>query len=160
MSPRPLRYRKISIPPVISGFKPYGGMRDNSEPGRVFLQIEEYEALRLVDFEMLNHSQASALMNVSRPTLTRICSRARQKVAEAFVMGKQIIIEGGKIYFDNQWFTCRSCGCFFNNTGKETGSDCPLCGSKNTIPPFPDEKKVTEEEKKKEFISEPNTVII
>ncbi len=135
MSPRPIRYRKISIPPVISGFKPYGGNSNNRHSRAVFLQIEEYEALRLVDFEMLNHTQASVIMDVSRPTLTRICARARQKVAEAFVVGKQIIIEGGKIYFDNEWFTCRSCRCFFNNPIDGTGIDCPLCGSKDISHP-------------------------
>jgi len=160
MSPRPLRYRKISLPPVISGFKPYGGMRKNGHVETVFLQMEEYEALRLVDFEMLNHSQASTVMNVSRPTLTRICSRARRKVAEAFVMGKQIIIEGGKIYFDNEWFTCHSCGCFFNNPVKEQDFFCPLCGSKDTVHPCYEEKTLNEEEKDSEFFSKANKLII
>lgn len=135
-------------------------MRNNRHAGTIFLQIEEYEALRLVDFEMLNHSQASAIMDVSRPTLTRICARARQKVAEAFVLGKQIIIEGGKIYFDNEWFTCRSCSCFFNNPGKEMGMDCPLCGSKDISHPGFNGKTGTEEEKNKDLFPESNTVII
>ncbi len=144
MCPRPLKYRRISIPPVISGFKPYGGMSDNSHVETVFLQIEEYEALKLVDFEKLNHSQASEVMNVSRPTLTRICSRARQKVAEAFVTGKQIIIEGGKIYFDDEWYSCHSCGCYFNKPVADTVTICPLCGSKDTWHPDSDGKKINE----------------
>jgi uncharacterized protein len=127
MSPRPIRLRKISNPPVISGFKPYGGQPGT---GEVFLQIEEYEAIRLCDFEMLNHHQASSAMNVSRPTLTRIYSRARQKIASALVEGKQLIIEGGKIYFDSEWFTCDSCNCFFNQPEKDKKVEaCPLCGS-------------------------------
>ncbi len=130
MSPRPLRIRKISNPPVVSGFKPYGDKRALKPSEVVFLQIEEYEALRLVDYEMLNHFQASVVMNVSRPTLTRIHSKARQKVAEAFVLGKQIIIEGGKVYFDSEWFSCRNCGCFFNNPDRQKEvKQCPLCKS-------------------------------
>jgi len=131
MSPRPLRLRKISNPPVISGFKPYGKKGKIEEVDAVFLHFEEYEALRLCDYEMLNHQQASVIMDVSRPTLTRIYARARQKIAEAFVEGKQIIIEGGKIYFDSEWLFCSSCGCYFNNPDKQlTMSKCPLCGSK------------------------------
>jgi hypothetical protein len=126
----------------------------------VFLQIEEYEALRLVDYEMLNHTQASVIMDVSRPTLTRICARARHKVAEAFVVGKQIIIEGGKIYFDNEWFTCRSCRCFFNNPINGTGSDCPLCGSKDISHPCSDRETGIEKERNKDVFPETNTVII
>jgi len=130
MSPRPFRLRRISNPPVISGFKPYGNKENLLENENVFLHLEEYEALRLCDFEMLDHHRAAVLMNVSRPTLTRIYSRARQKIAEAFVLGKQIILEGGKIYFDSDWFSCHSCGCFFNNPDKQLDpKKCPLCGS-------------------------------
>jgi uncharacterized protein len=130
MSPRPFRLRKISNPPVISGFMPYGNKTKGGKTERVFLYLEEYEALRLCDYEMLNHNQASVLMEVSRPTLTRIYSKARQKIAEAFVQGKPIIIEGGKIYFDSEWYSCKACGCFFNNPDKQTDiKDCPLCNS-------------------------------
>jgi len=128
MSPRPLKLRKISNPPVVSGFKPYGNKNGGAKAGSIFLHFEEYESLRLCDYEMLNHHQASVIMDVSRPTLTRIYARARQKIAQALVQGSQIIIEGGKIYFDSEWFTCGSCGCYFNNPEKqEKISGCPLC---------------------------------
>lgn len=134
MTPRPFILRKISNPPVISGFKPYGNKQKSGRTESVFLYLEEYEALRLCDYEMLNHHQASALMAVSRPTLTRIYSKARQKIAEALVLGKQIIIEGGKIYFDSGWFSCKSCGCYFNNPDKqEKINECPLCRSGNFV---------------------------
>lgn len=129
MSPRPVRLRKISNPPVISGFKPYGGKNTAGKAGTVFLHLEEYEAVRLCDLEMLNHQQASLTMNVSRPTLTRIYARARYKIAEAFVTGKQIIIEGGKIYYDSDWLLCGECDAIFNNPDKQVEIEkCPLCG--------------------------------
>lgn len=132
MSPRPTRLRKISNPPVISGFKPYGIKNKEGTLKTVFLKYEEYEALRLCDYEMLNHHQSSQIMNVSRPTLTRIYAKARQKIAEALVLGKQIIIEGGKIYFDSEWFTCKNCSCNFNNPDKQEDiKECPLCKSSN-----------------------------
>ena len=130
MSPRPLRLRKISNPPIISGFKPYGGSAAGRKPESVFLHLEEYEAIRLCDFDMLNQHDAAVIMNVSRPTLTRIYARARQKVAEALVLGKQLIIEGGKIYFDSEWYHCRNCDCNFNNPQKQIEiTQCPLCKS-------------------------------
>ena len=132
MSPRPIRLRKISNPPLISGFRPYGRKNSAGKTEDVFLHLEEYESLRLCDYELLNHQQASLIMNVSRPTLTRIYARARLKIAEAFVMGKQIIIEGGKIYFDSEWFLCGKCGAIFNNPAKQTEiKECPLCRSSN-----------------------------
>lgn len=110
--------------------KPYGNKINPEQVESIFLLLEEYEALRLCDHEMLNQFQAASLMNVSRPTMTRIYARARQKIAEALVTGKQIIIEGGKIYFDSDWFSCQSCGCYFNNPDKQQEiKKCPLCGS-------------------------------
>jgi len=46
--------------PGISGFKPYGGTSGND---KVFLYLEEYETLRLCDYEMLNHLEASRAMS-------------------------------------------------------------------------------------------------
>ena len=130
MSPRPKRFRKISNPPIISGFKPYGHKRVEGKTDGIFLYFEEYEALRLCDFELLNHHQAAMVMDVSRPTLTRIYASARQKIAEAMVLGKQIVIEGGKIYYDSDWYSCSSCGCYFNNPEKNLDvTECPLCHS-------------------------------
>jgi uncharacterized protein len=132
MSPRLLRPRKVSDPPLISGMKPYGSKLPPGKPEAVFLQFEEYEAIRLCDFEGLNHYEASLQMDVSRPTLTRIYSRARQKVASALVEGKQIIIEGGKVYFDSEWYACKGCGCYFNHPDKQLPvENCALCGSKD-----------------------------
>ena len=134
MSPRITRLRKVLNPPVIAGFKPYGpeAGKQNSEP--IFLLYEEFEALRLCDYDMYNHHQASGIMGVSRPTFTRIYSATRQKIAKAFVEGRQISIEGGKVYFDSDWYRCKNCDCYFNNTEreKEIGA-CPLCNSKQVV---------------------------
>jgi len=144
MCPRPFRLRKINNLPVISGLKPYG-KKGQEKVETVFLQLEEYEALRLCDYEMLNHHQASILMAVSRPTLTRIYSRARQKIAEALVEGKQLIIEGGKVYFDSDWYSCTTCGCYFNNPDKqEEITNCPLCGGSDFSAYEPPEERFSE----------------
>ena len=130
MSPRIKVLRKVLNPPVIKGFKPYGreSGRQNLEP--VNLLYEEYEALRLSDYNILNHHQASVMMGVSRPTFTRIYASALQKIAKAFVEGRQIAIEGGKVYFDSNWYHCKKCKCYFNNPEREkTVKNCPLCGS-------------------------------
>lgn len=132
MTPRIKTLRKVSNLPVIKGFKPYGheSGKPNLEP--VNLLYEEYEAIRLSDYDNLNHHQASVMMAVSRPTFTRIYASALQKVAKAFVEGRQIFIEGGKVYFDSDWYHCKKCKCYFNNPEKEKViENCPLCGSKS-----------------------------
>ena len=130
MSPRNKRLRKVINPPLVKGFKPFGPDTpiDNNDP--VIMLYEEYEALRLCDYDLYNHHQASELMGVSRPTFTRIYALARQKIASAFVEGRKISIEGGKVYFDSDWYQCQSCECYFNNPEKNIKIEaCPLCGA-------------------------------
>lgn len=130
MSPNLKRPRKILSPPPVKGFKPYGPDLDGKPAEPVMLLFEEYEALRLCDYDMLNHHHASQAMGVSRPTFTRIYASVRQKIARAFVEGRQITVEGGKVYFDSGWYHCSSCSCYFNNPEMQQAvTACPLCGS-------------------------------
>lgn len=80
--------RKIQGPPTVTGFKPIGEKADPKDEVR--LLMEEYEAIRLCDYEDLFQEEAAEKMGVSRPTLTRIYDRARKKVAKAFSEGKSI----------------------------------------------------------------------
>jgi len=131
MSPRIKTIRKVLNPPTIKGFKPYGPESFAQDMEPVNLLFEEYEALRLSDYDMLNHHQASVMMQVSRPTFTRIYASALQKIAKAFVEGRQISISGGKVYFDSDWYRCHGCHCYFNNPHKnEAIVNCPLCGDR------------------------------
>jgi predicted DNA-binding protein (UPF0251 family) len=134
MSPRPKRLRKIMNPPLMKGFKPFGLQHETAASEPVFLLFEEYEALRLVDFELKNHEQAAGIMMVSRPTLTRIYAEARRKIAEALINARPFIIEGGKIFYDSEWFHCPKCNCDFNNpfVDKSTPA-CALCGSHKVV---------------------------
>lgn len=96
----------------------------------ISIQYEEYEALRLADYENLSHEEAAKQMNVSRPTFTRIYEKIRKKVAQAFVEGKTILIEGGNVEFDKQWFRCTSCHTVFHvPEGKKP--ICTSCGFEN-----------------------------
>ena len=131
MSPRIKVIRKVLNPPIIKGFKPYGSLSDKQNLLPINLLYEEYEALRLCDYDLCNHHQASVMMGVSRPTFTRIYASARQKIAKALVEGTQISIDGGKVYFDSDWYQCNDCNCYFNNPEKEKKvENCPLCNSK------------------------------
>ncbi len=139
--------RKVMNPPIVRGFKPYGKEQGADNFESITLNFEEYEALKLCDYDMYNHSQASAIMNVSRPTFTRIYASARIKISKAFVEGRQIEIEGGKVYFDSEWFRCSSCECNFNNPHmQEKVTSCPLCGSKEVSSyPSNNEETATED---------------
>jgi len=122
--------RKVLNPPIVNGFKPYGQGSEKLNLESVNLLYEEYEAIRLSDYDALNHHQASVMMGVSRPTFTRIYASALQKVAKAFVEGRQISIKGGAVYFDSDWYHCNTCKCYFNNPERDKiVENCSLCGS-------------------------------
>lgn len=134
MSSRRKRIRKVVNPPTVKGFKPFGIESKEKNKEVVNLLIEEYEALRLCDYEHYNHFQASVMMDVSRPTFTRIYAAALQKIATAFVEGREIRVDGGKVYFDSDWYQCSDCHCYFNNPEKNIPiTHCPLCKGKNFV---------------------------
>jgi uncharacterized protein len=114
-------------PPRFKGFKPFGFYGKESDA--VILHFEELEVIRLLDYENMNQEAAAKIMDVSRPTLTRIYESARNKVATAFAEARTILVEKGTVYFDNDWFRCMFCNSTFNNPDlSKAVESCPMCG--------------------------------
>ena len=88
---RPQRCRRICRKPVFDSFYPCGDAGGES----VELTIDEYEVLRLVDYEKKTHSQCAEQMDISRSTVTEIYENARFKLADSIVNGKCLRIMGG-----------------------------------------------------------------
>ena len=131
--PRPKQDRKISIPPLMKGFKPFGIPRRMLSS--VSLLYDEYEAIRLLDYEGMNQDQAAVQMNVSRPTLTRIYEKARKTIAQALVEGNMIVIEGGNVQFDRAWYRCRRCYKLIGGLENHVHcKDCKTFGDDELIP--------------------------
>ena len=128
--PRKKRERRIQLPPVTKGMSVYGvrGRKSNE----ISLHIEEYEAIRLLDYLHMNQEDAAVLMNVSRPTLTRIYEEARIKVATAFVEGRDLLFRGGEFYFDKNWYKCNDCNSSFTDNSDNV-KNCAICKSENLI---------------------------
>lgn len=129
--PRPHRCRRIGALPANSVFKPAG------VPGRdldeVVLTVDEFEALRLADYEGLYQEQAAERIGVSRQTFGRIVESARKKVAQALVKGMVLRIEGGQVEMaETRAFECADCGHLWEvpfGTGRP--GSCPSCQSKS-----------------------------
>jgi predicted DNA-binding protein (UPF0251 family) len=124
MSPRAKKYRLVQKAPNFSGFKPFGVQKVNDS--EISLNFEEYEAIKFCDYELLTHAEASVLMNVSRPTFTRVYESARRKIAKAFVEASTICFEGGKVVFDMLWHKCNRCSITFTIPEGQSGK-CPVC---------------------------------
>ncbi len=89
--------RQVFATPSVAGFRPYG--RCNRRGECITLLFDEYEAVRLLDYEGRQQTEAAEIMGVSRPTLTRIYMEARHKIAQSMVEGRPLVITGGNTDF-------------------------------------------------------------
>jgi predicted DNA-binding protein (UPF0251 family) len=120
---RPFKNRFVFCAPKMQGYAPFGSEGGSGE--NIIIQFDEFESLKLVNYDNLPQEEAAVKMNVSRPTLTRIYNSALVKVAKAFVEGKTILIGGGNVQFDKEWYRCKK--CFRLIDGMENHSRCPGC---------------------------------
>ena len=91
--PRPRLCRRIWFKPNITHFKPAGVRLIDLDES--VLSMDEFEAVRLKDFEGLDQVEAAKKMKISQPTFHRLIVDARKKLADAIVNGKAIKIGGG-----------------------------------------------------------------
>ena len=122
---RPRKNRFVWGNPRADFFKPAGKRLLDSEI--INLTFDEFEAVRLADFEGLYQEDAAKMMNISRQTFGRILQQAHQKIADCLVHGKAIKIEGGNYVTGERTFICHQCG---NTWGEEQMPlECPECQS-------------------------------
>jgi uncharacterized protein len=88
--PRPKKCRTIRYVPSNQAFYPHEKSGET-----ITLSFEEVEAIRLSDLELLDQDECSESMKISRGTFQRIINSARNKMADAVINGKAIVIEGG-----------------------------------------------------------------
>lgn len=126
---RPKQCRRISSSPGSRYFKPRGIPLAVLE--EVALSFDEYEAVRLADFEGLYQEQAAEKMGVSRQTFGRIVAAAHGKIAEALVKGKALKIEGGALEVASaRMFRCRDCRHAWKLPDEmDQPKNCPSCKS-------------------------------
>ena len=93
----------------------------------VNINADEYEALRLADFENMSQEEAGRHMGVSRQTFGRIIENARKKTADALINGKAIgISKTGPVIINEQHYYCKDCG-YEEIDAKAYTSNCPQC---------------------------------
>jgi len=128
--PKPKKDRFVLQPPSAAYFKPQGIPMFQLE--QVVLNVDEYEALRLVDYEGLQQKDAALRMEISRATCARILESAHRKVAEALTGGKAIRIEGGSYVLGTNLYRCRDCNTSWEAPLRGPGASprpviCPRC---------------------------------
>jgi len=90
---RPKKYRIVKLDPKISQFSPRGRP---GRPDEVELKMDEFEAIRLADYQDLNQKEAARSMRISQQTFSRILARAHKLIAKGIITGSTIRIQGGQ----------------------------------------------------------------
>lgn len=115
--PRNAKCRRVCQMPPHCRFAP-------EQPGEgraVELTVEEYEALRLMDYLDLSQEEAAARMGVARTTVQRIYAQARRKLSVFLVEGRPLHIGGGSYALCPRQGRdgCGGCGGCPPETGKD-----------------------------------------
>lgn len=129
--PRSKMQKIVHQPPLYSAFKPMGVKKNALQT--LPLTLDEYESIRLADYLGMDHAEAAEEMEISRSTFSRLIDKARQKIAQFLVEGKELFIEGGNIHFRGNIIRCQDCGHMFKIKISTPVSECPECESGNLI---------------------------
>jgi len=125
--PRPRKWRKVCCLPDSSRFGPLDHFGD--EEAAVFMTVDEYEAIRLIDLSGLTQEECAGQMNISRTTVQGIYDEARKKLAESLVNGKILIIGGGEYQLcDGRGRGCGGSECRRHRCGRMIGENIEIAG--------------------------------
>ncbi len=119
---RPKKCRWVETEPGVTFFKPRGIPLRSLQ--QIVITVDELEAMRLADFLEMTQEEVAQQMQVSRPTVTRMLSRAHRAVAEALVHGKAICIQGGDYRVGQH---CQHCGQWSILESGDPAAECCTC---------------------------------
>lgn len=107
---RPSKNRKVGKMPSCCHFFTEQTAQDKNN--RIILNVDEYEAIRLIDYTGLTQEQCAARMGVGRATVQAVYAAARTKLARFLVEGTRLEIGGGNYEL---------CGDSLGSDGNEHG---------------------------------------
>lgn len=93
--PRPRKLRTVCCLPENDSFGPRN--ESFNDVNTVKMSVDEYETIRLIDWEGLMQEECAVQMNVARTTVQSIYSEARKKLADVLVNRKWLLISGGDV---------------------------------------------------------------
>lgn len=103
---RPRKHKRICAAPEQDKFN-----FAKASNGKINLTVDEYEAVRLIDYIGLTQQECARQMQVARSTITAVYENARYKISSAIVNNSALEIEGGDYELcSNSELCCGQCG--------------------------------------------------
>lgn len=105
---RPAICKKVCQVPKCKRFAAIECESDNC----ITISVEEYEVVRLLDYQNFTQEEAATKMGIARTTVQALYEQARKRISKALVEGIGLVIEGGSFYLCNgQEKECNCGGC-------------------------------------------------
>lgn len=98
--PRPKKCRMISYFPHNTRFFP----EYLSQSNEIIMTLDEYETIKLIDYQDLTQEECASYMHVARTTVQQIYNSARKKLSLMLIEGKSLSIE------DRNYCVCNNSG--------------------------------------------------
>ena len=105
--PRPKKWRRVCCLPQVSEFMPVGCICSEAE--EILMSVEEFETVRLIDYQNLTQEECAKYMDIARTTVQQIYMDARKKIATSIVEGRMLRINGGDYQLCEDH--SKHCGC-------------------------------------------------
>ena len=97
--PRPNKPKRVRSLPICERFMPEKGSCTGHE---ILMAVEEYETLRLIDYQGLTQEECARKMGVGRATVQAMYTEARKKTARFLAEAATLRIHGGNYCLGEQ----------------------------------------------------------
>lgn len=132
--PRPVKVRRVCGLPHTPEFGPIKHRRKMQKEEPVILSVDEYEVIRLIDYEGLNQQETCQQMNIARTTVQAIYSQGRKKLAQMLVESRDLRIGGGTYRLCNGNYICIHGKCMRRDQMMEEEAFKLCAVGKNKLP--------------------------
>jgi len=116
--PRPRKRKRVCEEPKRKLFGSLDGSRTHDK--FIIMLVEEYETIRLIDYEGFTQAECADQMAVARTTVQSLYEKARKKLASTLIENRPIKIEGGFYRFCSEEDICNQPGCDFINEREQS----------------------------------------
>lgn len=105
--PRPRVGKKVCCLPQNELFGPLDMNSEQTET--IVMSVEEYETIRLIDYERMTQEECAQHMKVARGTVQKLYNDARMKISKLLVDGSNVQIKGGDYLLYEEEEKARGC---------------------------------------------------
>ncbi len=107
---RPSKVRRVCHDPGDFYITTEKGLSAKENEDTIVMTVDEYEAIRLIDYENISQEECAVRMNIARTTAQAIYNSARRKLAKCLIDGMNLHIVGGNFDLCDGSAGCSKCG--------------------------------------------------